>query len=141
MDWIQISTFDTMYLVYEKRGKNCKLSIEKSFCKCRFSIQQRENYFKKLFSNDSKNRRFPKYDSDFRDDYTFQKEIPESWKLCHLGEIILHLSDYHSNAGYKLLKNNVELFDEKNYAFMIRATNFEKNDFSTNMKSNSFRTH
>ena len=95
---------------------------------------EQEKYFKKLFENSTKNRRMPKYDVDFHHDVYPKKQIPQDWRWCRLGEIILHLTDYHSNASYELLRKNVSLYDNPDYAFMIRATNFEKNDFANKMK-------
>jgi type I restriction enzyme, S subunit len=43
------------------------------------------------------------------------------------------LTDYHSNGSYKSLRENVTLMDEKNYAWMIRSTDFE-NNFENNFK-------
>lgn len=48
---------------------------------------------------------------------------------CLLGDVIEILTDYHANGSYQVLKENVTLLDEPNYAVMIRSTNFEKNDF------------
>jgi len=56
------------------------------------------------------------------------------WREVRLGEILEVLTDYHSNGSYKILKENVSLLDEKDFAVMIRTTNFEKNDFSENLK-------
>ena len=91
-------------------------------------------HFAKLFENDSKNRRLPKYDDDFNSDDSPVLQIPEQWKMYRLGEIILHLTDYHSNASYESLRDNVTLLDVPDHAYMIRATNFVKNNFSTEMK-------
>ena len=40
----------------------------------------------------------------------------------------------HLNKYYEILKENVTLSDQEDYSVMIRATNFEKNDFSKDMK-------
>lgn len=55
-------------------------------------------------------------------------------KHTTLGEVIEVLTDYHANGSYELLKANVKLLDEPNYAIMIRSTNFEKNDFTNDLK-------
>jgi type I restriction enzyme S subunit len=47
----------------------------------------------------------------------------ESRKLEDLLDI---LTDYHANGSYKVLKKNVELRDEEDYAWMVRSTDFEK---------------
>lgn len=65
-------------------------------------------------------------------------EIPEEWEVKNLGEIISKLADYHSNGSYKILKENVELLDEKDYAVMVRITNLangKNNDFKYITKS------
>ena len=51
-----------------------------------------------------------------------------------LGNLLSLLTDYHANGAYKKLKENVELFDEPDYAVMIRTTNFEQNNFDSNLK-------
>lgn len=57
------------------------------------------------------------------------RDIPHEWKLTQIGEIISLLTDYHANGSYKVLKEHVELKEEVDYACMIRATNFEKDNF------------
>ena len=56
-------------------------------------------------------------------------ELPPSWKLVGLGDLIEFLTDYHANGSYEKLRDHVTLLDNENYACMIRATNFEKNNF------------
>lgn len=58
-----------------------------------------------------------------------ERNIPPSWKIVELGTIISVLTDYHANGSYQILKKMVELKEDKDYACMIRATNFEKNNF------------
>lgn len=60
--------------------------------------------------------------------------LPLGWKWVSLGEIISDLTDYHANGSYIKIKENVELLDKPNYAIMIRATNFEKNNFTKDLK-------
>ena len=47
---------------------------------------------------------------------------------CQLGDLIETLTDYHANGSYKILKENVELKDTEDFAWMVRSTDFE-NDF------------
>ncbi len=61
-------------------------------------------------------------------------KIPADWEINSLGNFISVLGDYHSNGSYKKLKDNVTLFSEENYALMIRTTNFERDDFSDNLR-------
>lgn len=58
----------------------------------------------------------------------------EIWDTVDLSEVIMLLTDYHSNGAYKKLKENVELLDKEDFALMIRTTNFEQNDFTKNNK-------
>ncbi len=53
-------------------------------------------------------------------------EIPNNWEWCRLGKTIDWFSDYHANGSYKILKENVSLLENKDYAIMLRTTNFHK---------------
>lgn len=57
-----------------------------------------------------------------------------SAKSIKLGDHLDTLTDYHANGSYEILKKHVELFDEKKYAAMIRTTNFEKEEFTQDIK-------
>ena len=61
--------------------------------------------------------------------YTEFGEVHNEWSINKLGNFITTLTDYHANGSYEKLKENVELFDDENYAIMIRTTNFEQNNF------------
>ena len=61
-------------------------------------------------------------------------EPKNNWNIGKLGDVIQVLTDYHANGSYEILKQNVELLDTPDYAIMIRSTNFEKNDFSNDLK-------
>ena len=60
--------------------------------------------------------------------------MSQLWKEEKLGDILEVLTDYHANGSYKKLKENVEMLDVPSYALMIRTTDFERNDFSENVK-------
>ncbi len=70
-----------------------------------------------------------KYDFSDLNDQRPQREIPESWEIVPLGNLITFLTDYHANGSYEVLKKHVELKESEDYACMIRATNFEKKNF------------
>jgi type I restriction enzyme S subunit len=55
------------------------------------------------------------------------------WKQKEFGEIIDFLTDYHANGSYEVLKENVELKDSENFAWMVRSTDFE-NNFENNLR-------
>ena len=56
------------------------------------------------------------------------------WEETTLGEILELITDYHANGSSETLKENVDLLDRKDFAVMIRTTNFEQNNFSENLK-------
>jgi len=51
-----------------------------------------------------------------------------------LKNIITVLTDYHANGSYELLRKNVELLDNPDYALMIRTVDFERDDFENDVK-------
>ena len=58
-------------------------------------------------------------------------ELPNGWEWCRLGDVLQLISDYHANGGYKILKENVDLLDNEDYAIMLRTTNFSKKNYSS----------
>jgi type I restriction enzyme S subunit len=54
----------------------------------------------------------------------------KEWKKYKLGDLLTTLTDYHANGSYKVLKENVELLEKKEYSIMIRTKNFEQNNFN-----------
>ena len=44
------------------------------------------------------------------------------------------LTDFHSNGSYETIAQNFKLLDEKDYAYMVRTTDLETNNFSNNVK-------
>ena len=62
------------------------------------------------------------------------KTNDKNWEIDKFNEIISILTDYHANGSYKVLKNNVELLDFKEYALMIRTTDLENDNFIQGVK-------
>ena len=58
----------------------------------------------------------------------------KNWEIVKFGQIISILTDYHANGSYKILKDNVELLDFKDYALMVRTTDLENNNFVQGVK-------
>lgn len=50
------------------------------------------------------------------------------------GKIIDMLTDYHANGSYESLKNNVTIKDKSDFAYMVRAVDFENNNFVGNVR-------
>lgn len=87
------------------------------------------------FSNlDLDNEKF-RLDSEF-----FQKKYLKSYEKIKLkpyeilGTIVECLADYHANGAYENLLKNVEMLDHPEYAYMVRSTDLEKNDYLSNVK-------
>lgn len=59
---------------------------------------------------------------------------PKGWEVKKFGEVIDVLTDYHANGSYKTLVKNVTLFDEPNYAYMVRTTDLEKKNYTESVK-------
>lgn len=68
------------------------------------------------------------------DNYKVNFHTPNEWARCQVADVISSLTDYHANGSYEILKENVTLLDQPDYALMIRATNFEKNDLVKDLK-------
>ena len=47
-------------------------------------------------------------------------------EMVELGSLIEVLTDYHANGSYEVLRDNVELKDSEDFAWMVRSTDFEK---------------
>lgn len=75
-----------------------------------------------------------KLDVSAFDNYAVDFYTPKEWVKCQLADVLFGLTDYHANGSYEILKENVTLSNQEDYAVMIRATNFEKNNFSKDMK-------
>lgn len=66
-----------------------------------------------------------------------QKELDPKgkyWKMARLGSILSVLTDYHANGSYKILREHVELKSEPDYAYMVRTSDLEKNNYIDNVK-------
>ena len=59
---------------------------------------------------------------------------PMKWPIKAIGDTFNFLTDYHANGSYEILRNHVELYDEPNYALMVRTTDLEKNNFTDDVK-------
>lgn len=62
----------------------------------------------------------------FKDD---NGEDFEEWKKKKLGDIIVFLADYTANGSFKSLKDNVQYYNDENYAALVRTTDLEKKIF------------
>lgn len=51
------------------------------------------------------------------------------------------LTDFHANGSYEYIAQNYTLLDNKDYAYMVRTTDLEANDFVNNVKYVSKSTY
>ena len=82
-----------------------------------------------------------KNNSDFRIDAEYWKPeirniktLLNKWNNCCFGDKIDILTDYHANGSYKILKNHVQMVDNKDYALMIRTVDLENENYKNNVK-------
>lgn len=81
------------------------------------------------------------------DNEFFIKKFINSYKILksishiQLKDCIEVLTDYHANGSYEILKENVSMSDETDYAYMIRSTDLEKGDYTSDIKYVSERSY
>jgi len=51
------------------------------------------------------------------------------WNIVDFGNLIEILTDYHANGSYEVLRDNVVLRKQSDYALMVRTTDLENNNF------------
>ena len=56
------------------------------------------------------------------------------WNKMPMGNYMTLLTDFSANGSYEYLDSNVKMYDEPNYALMVRTTDLEKNDFENDVK-------
>ena len=61
------------------------------------------------------------------------QDVAKDCATTELGDLIETLTDYHANGSYEVLKQNVELKEIEDYAWMVRSTDFE-NNFQNEMR-------
>lgn len=59
---------------------------------------------------------------------------PKRWIKTSMGDYVTVLADFSANGSYAYLDSNVKMYDEPNYALMIRTTDLERQDFSHDVK-------
>ena len=57
-----------------------------------------------------------------------------NWLIDNLGNYMTTLTDFSANGSYELLDSNVVMYDEPNYAIMVRTTDLENGDLTTGVK-------
>lgn len=62
------------------------------------------------------------------------KSNNKNWIKAPMGEYMTVLTDFSSNGSYKTLDSTVVMYDEPNYAYMVRTTDLENEDYKNNVK-------
>lgn len=65
-------------------------------------------------------------------------KIPEGWKVGKITDIGCLITDYVSNGSFASLKQNVHLYETKEYAQFIRNTDLKTNTFSVYVDKHSY---
>lgn len=106
------------------------------------SIEEQQKIVEKMFSMDrvleiKKNQIF-KFEelikSQFVEMFGDPKTNEKGWIKKCMGEYMTVLTDFSSNGSYKILDSTVTMYDEPNYAYMVRTTDLENEDFKNNVK-------
>lgn len=58
----------------------------------------------------------------------------KNWIKAPMGDYMTVLTDFSSNGSYKTLDSTVVMYDEPNYAYMVRTTDLENEDYKSNVK-------
>lgn len=56
------------------------------------------------------------------------------WLKAPMGDFMTTLTDFSANGSYEYLDSNVVMYDEPNFALMVRTTDLEKQDFENDVK-------
>ena len=78
------------------------------------------------------------FKSWFVDFKPFGGEMPADWIDCRIGDLPIYVTDYVSNGSFASLKENVSLFQEKNFAYFIRNTDLKVGSFNTFVDEHSY---
>lgn len=58
----------------------------------------------------------------------------KNWLIDKLGNYMTTLTDFSANGSYELLDSNVVMYDEPNFAIMVRTTDLESGDLTSGVK-------
>ena len=58
----------------------------------------------------------------------------KNWIKAPMGDYMTVLTDFSSNGSYKTLDSTVVMYDEPQYAYMVRTTDLENDDYKNNVK-------
>ena len=64
--------------------------------------------------------------------------IPQNAIVKKIGELPVFITDYVANGSFASLKENVTLYQNKNYAYFIRNTDLKSNSFEVYVDEHSY---
>lgn len=62
------------------------------------------------------------------------RKNPFKWLKAPMGNFMVTLTDFSANGSYEYLDSNVVMYDDPNYALMVRTTDLEKQNFKNDVK-------
>lgn len=80
------------------------------------------------------NEKFRLDDEFFKKEYLQAYRVVKAKRHSQLGDILEVLTDFHANGSYENIAKNFQLLDEKNFAYMVRTTDLENNNYVHNVK-------
>ena len=72
--------------------------------------------------------------SQFVEMFGDPKSNDKNWIKAPMGDYMTVLTDFSSNGSYKTLDSKVVMYDEPKYAYMVRTTDLENDDYKNNVK-------
>lgn len=54
-------------------------------------------------------------------------DLPSNWAFIHIDDVIVYITDFQANGSFADLRKNVQYFDSKNFAILIRLKDLRKN--------------
>ena len=86
------------------------------------------------FSKIQKASNLFRFDAEyFQPKYLETENLIKKSKYYELRDLISVLTDYHANGSYEVLRGNVRLKSEEDYAHMIRTVDIERDDFENDI--------
>ena len=80
------------------------------------------------------NKKFRIDDEYFNKRFVYAERIIKGGKYVRFSTIIEILTDFHSNGSYEAIAKEFELLDSPNYAYMVRTTDLETENYTDNVK-------
>lgn len=70
----------------------------------------------------------------YQSGYLNSAKIIENYGYKNLGDLLEVLTDYHANGSYEVLKNNVEISSNHDFALIIRSVDLERGSFDDDVR-------